>query len=193
MKAIVILPVVAVLPFKTLPDPPVIGVNRAAGRYPCSHFVAADLHVIQSVTPVGKPYRVFPKPVIERAMVDEGVDLQADIHVEDLFNDYPRSGKNSAPWSAHSATMALVLAASLGATQIEVMGLDRDAMVDIEGTEIKPPGEDEPAIVRHDLIIFDQTIKYLADRGVVVSEFTTEQSTVDSKDAEGEADADDAA
>lgn len=192
MKAIVILPVVAVLPFTAPQDIPIIGVNAAAEKFTCTHFVAGDLHVIQSVKPLGTPQRVFPKPVTERAMVDEGVDVQANLHVEDLFKGYPRSGKNSAPWSAHSATMALVLAASLGATQIEVMGLDRAAMVDIEGAEIKPPGKDEPAIVRHDLIIFDQTVKYLAERGVVVSEFTSEQSTVDNKDAEDEADADDA-
>lgn len=179
MKAIVVIPTVeAAVAFTAYPGEPVIGVNSAAGKFTCTHFVAGDLHVIQSVKPLGTPQRVFPRPVIERAMADEGVDLQASKQIEDLFKDYPRSGKNAAPWSAHSATMALVLAASLGATQIDVIGLDRNAPVDIEGAPIPPVAEGEAPAVRHDLIIFDQTVKFLADRGVVVSEVNSQELTV---------------
>lgn len=141
----------------------VIGVNRAAALVECTHVIALDWPVARSVQPLGSPRRIISRTAIQFAQATEGVTPTPDGVIEDIFAAYPRK----VPWSAHTLTAALVLAASLGATQIYVIGLDDDGPSDIEGHPLPELAENETR-VRHDLIIFDQTVKYLEEKGVQV-------------------------
>lgn len=141
----------------------VIGVNRAAAIVPCTHAIALDWPVARSVQPLGAPKRIISTTAIQHAQTTEGLTPKPDGVIEEIFKAWPRT----TPWSAHCCTAALVLAASLGAKLIHVIGLDTDGANDIEGDPLPPLAEGETR-VRHDLIIFDQTVEYLEEKGVEV-------------------------
>lgn len=154
MNAVIILPgVTSEIPQAQV----VIGVNTAVAG--CTHAIALDLPAYSSIEPLPGVKRILSKTTIQQSQQKTGEIPPHDGVVEDLFKAYPRM----VAWSAHTLTAALVLAASLGATSIEVIGLDGDC--DIEGTRLAPEQAGEK---RHDLIILDDTVRYLHDRGVYV-------------------------
>ena len=157
MNATIILPGAQVEPADI-----VIGVNHFAAG--CTHAIALDLHAYSSIEPLPGVKRIISKTTIHQSQQQTGQIPPHDGVVEDLFKAYPRT----VPWSAHTLTAAMVLAASLGAKQITVCGLDTDGPNDIEGAPLPELSEGEER-VRHDLIIFEQTANYMMKRGTGIS------------------------
>ena len=171
MNAVIILPGAQVEPADI-----VIGVNTAVPG--CTHAIALDLPAYSSIEPLPGVKRILSATTVQQSQQQTGEIPQHDGQVEDLFKAYPRT----VPWSAHTLTAALVLAASLGAKQIEVIGLDEAS--DIEGSPLPEAAEGESP-VRHDLIILDQTVKYLEAKGVEIDLGNSSDSiTLPSEDGE---------
>lgn len=97
-----------------------IGVNRAAIAYQCDHWCAIDYHMVKDKWP-----QVKGKPQL-------WTDRQ---QVQKFGGNYFRTIDTDCPanWGTFSMTVAIVLAAHLGATQIDVWGCDWAGTLDYDG------------------------------------------------------------
>lgn len=168
MKAYILL---ETTPFK-LPvgdaDDVFIGVNGSGVDHPVHWEVVPDWKNVKK--PRAKDAKLFTTHYAgEHAFVD-GRELAPAMKFEDLLKEY---STHPSCWTAFGASAALVLAAKLGATEIIVLGLDREALVTIDGRKIEQPLEEgtkkKLPVVRHDLGVFFDTVKFLEGRGVEVT------------------------
>lgn len=91
-----------------------IGVNRAVLKFACDWWAALDYQTFTRDTPLGNP-RLFTRAEYRHKTARTGIDA------EDLFGLLPREKVN---WPLYTSTASLLLAAYLGAKQIDVYGAD---------------------------------------------------------------------
>jgi len=109
-----------------------IGVNRAAGVVRCDYWVALDVHTAGITVPRGTPV-VVNKPNIHKQMCREFqyVTQLPHLSVGSLRLREPRSKTTN--WRRFGLTVALVLAAELGAVHIDCFGVDWCGQADFDG------------------------------------------------------------
>lgn len=140
-----------------------IGVNRAATVFSCDIWAALDFPLI-----VSQRQHVLGTSAVmtcrETRRSLECRKIQYSWHiVEDLFDYCPHSMR----YCGFSATSALILAAKLGATQINVYGADWTDAPDFDGYS-------HPGMTRNETRwnnerkIWGDVSQWLADRGVTV-------------------------
>lgn len=106
-----------------------IGVNRAVTRFACDWWAALDYQTIGEVTPCGWPM-VFTTAESVAALARRGVTLDGYLTFEELVTDISRDTR----WPMYSATAAIALAQSLGASSIDVWGAPMIGESDFDGT-----------------------------------------------------------
>lgn len=100
---------------------PIIAVNRAALFTYADYWSLCDFDVFRLVKPKGRP-KIWTRQDCRDRIIrewDRARDHQIDIH-ELYFDRYPPELR----WTKYSALAALVLAHTLGATQIDCYGCD---------------------------------------------------------------------
>ena len=113
-----------------------IGVNTAASLFACDWWSCADQHRFAEIEPVGTP-RLFTIDAEYHKMQSRNGDKVAKFEVQgwkSVFADV------SAPsiWQNFSATSALVLARWLGATHLDVYGVDMTGVTCCAGETMAP-------------------------------------------------------
>ena len=105
----------------------VVGVNRAAAFRPCGVWAALDTPVIKTYgrEVVGRPV-LFTRRETAESLRRRGLLPESVVCCEDLACPVDR-------WDLFTLTAALVLAASRGATDVEVYGCDRTDGPDWDG------------------------------------------------------------
>lgn len=113
----------------------VIGVNRVAGSVPCHYAAMLDMLPYQMLRRSGGDFIGTPVHVTgrteRRKLAIEFPDVERFPFVDwSTISAVPRGIR----WGLYSATMALVLARSLGATEVECWGVDWRGAADWDGT-----------------------------------------------------------
>lgn len=106
----------------------VIGVNRAVLKYPCTWWAALDWQVVDEVGPACDALltmRASAESLARRQKLPEHV-----VESESLFEYLPPPATG---WTRYSMTTAIVFAASLGSTLIELYGFDATNATDWDG------------------------------------------------------------
>jgi len=112
----------------------VIGVNRVAGSVPCHYAAMLDTLPYQMLRReggdfIGEPVHVTGKSE-RRKLAKEFPDVERFPFVDwSTISGIPRGLR----WGLYSATMAMVLARSLGASEIECWGVDWQGTADWDG------------------------------------------------------------
>jgi hypothetical protein len=147
-----------------------IGVNRAAGAMRCDYWVALDVHTAGITTPRGEPV-VVNKPNIHRQMCGEFpyVSQLAHLSVEGLRLRRPGSEKIN--WQRFGLTVAVVLAAELGAARVDCFGVDWCGQSDFDGFRHIRNRRTESRWQR-ERQLYHQVVAALAERGVLVRRMT---------------------
>lgn len=168
MKAVVLCPGPSLADLKSLPQSDVsIGVNRAVLAHHCDWLVAGDYPFLREYD-FGYTLKLFTSRATK---VPRPERFSQVLHNEDLSFPQPPA------WRSKSVTLALVLAAYLGATQIDLFGADMAGTADWDGHEYQmrgyPPGQAQRdrSPQRWDLerVLLSETIQMLSDRGIVAS------------------------
>jgi hypothetical protein len=139
----------------------VIGVNRACEFRECTWRVALDPNRFNDL-PLGNP-RLFTLATTVLWLKAEGKPIPADVlTIDDIWRDYPQCG-----WNIYSATSALILAAHVGATSIDVYGADwKPDAPDFDNVQTST--NRTVARFESERQIWEATVEYLASRGVTV-------------------------
>lgn len=111
-----------------------IGVNRAAVMRPCDWWCASDYPLIRDYDPIGKP-RLFTN----ENKVNRPERFSEILFKEQIWKLWPSLPENG-PWSLFTAPSALILAAYLGATDIQVWGCDFKGTSDADGHQYQWDG-----------------------------------------------------
>jgi hypothetical protein len=136
-----------------------IGVNRAVTRFACHWWAALDAPVVHKhgAEAVGKP-RVFT--LASRASELVGWQVAT---LESLERYCPAITR----WGSFTAPAALVLAGSLGATQIDVFGADWTNQPDFDGHNDPDAYRDENRWGR-ERVLWSKVCEFLLAAGVSV-------------------------
>ena len=175
LRAAVLCPGPSLSPFEDTDAHDVrIGVNRAAGAVRCEYWVALDVHTAGITTPRGKPV-VVNKPNIHRQMCDEFpcVSQLSHLSVEGLRLRRPGSEKIN--WQRFGLTVAVVLAAELGAARIDCFGVDWCGQSDFDGFRHTRNRRTDSRWQR-ERRLYQQVVAALAERGVIVRRMTFGQN-----------------
>ncbi len=140
-----------------------IGVNRAVLRFACHWLAAKDYTTLKQIYREGGPRGTPSLFTIPQTWKDS----------RDKFGPFPQfiTTDQIAPpipnWSVKTAPAALVLAAHLGATSIDVYGADWTNEPDFDGVLIDGTQRDE-ARWNDEAIYWAAVTAYLKDKGVTV-------------------------
>lgn len=129
MKAIVLCPGPSLSQYTPQPAAVTIGVNRAVLFQKCDWLASSDYPFLRDYE-FGYPVKLFTNQdtKLHRAQTR----FTEVLHKEALFHKYPPAETS---WTLLTATSALILAAHLGATQIDVYGADWKGTQDWDGHE----------------------------------------------------------
>jgi len=150
-----------------------IGVNAAACVFACDYWSVGDTLGFQRLTPVGLPI-VF-------AMDDSRNSNQCNcpkrfgMH-QWLTWESVRDALGCSPadvWLNWSATAAMGLAVHLGATEIDVYGVDQSGMTDVSGRTT--PGRSDARWGR-EVPNWYETLKWVRSRGITVNVITESEA-----------------
>lgn len=131
-----------------------ICVNRAACRFPTAWWVAMDFQLFTAHQPIGDPQLVTRAAYRPKYTTRPGIDAEA------------LSGPKS--FDVFSSTTALVLAAHLGATKVNVYGYDATNAPDFDGVT---PCESKRTDERweHEARIWNDVRDWMVSRGIEVN------------------------
>ncbi len=141
-----------------------IAVNRAAMAHRCDVWAACDYPTIRDFHEqvIGSPILLTRRQTWED--VGRRVKLTPTL-IEDLFDYLP---PNNLPWTLYTANVALVYAAKMGATQIDIFGADwKPEAPDFDGVSVALDRSAER--FRNETIIWGRIVEVLAGRGVRVN------------------------
>lgn len=119
---------------RTWPQPAdvVLAVNRAAIAFPSDYWVALDYPLIREHTPIGSPALVTQQATFD-SLAQRKQNPKTVVLVESLFDFYPRK----MGWTRLTFSVAVVFAAYLGATAINVYGADWTSEPDFDGVQLE--------------------------------------------------------
>jgi hypothetical protein len=137
-----------------------LGVNRTPLCFAVDWWVATDDRILKTFRPPYVPKLFTQKETEYRLSKQPDFRIKPTMLYESLFDEFPNTGHwcevhglteserrccelgGKHNWSFLSATAALVLAAHLGATQIDIFGADWKGTGDWDGFEYDYPGEE---------------------------------------------------
>ena len=139
MKAVILNPGPSLANLDAVPECDLsIAVNRAALKFPCTIWAAADYPMIRDnwKQVLGQP-RIL---TIDQTWHDIGHRVALDLETtrEEIFKTYLNT--KDVNWPMCTSFMAVVCAARAGATEIEIYGADWEGTEDFDGTQAA--GED---------------------------------------------------
>lgn len=146
-----------------------IAVNRGVHRVPCTHWVMADLNPFEKDPPAKLP------PVWTSENIISHFPKGSATAYETLGNRHPFLVNTYSPdgvvdWRSFSSTAALIVAAHLGATRIDVYGADWTNEPDFDGKSINQgPHERDAERWKNERQIWDAVGGYLTSIGVSVN------------------------
>lgn len=136
----------------------VVGVNRACQHTECAYVVAMDKETVAELAPLGNPTVVTTLQSHELARSKAKL-----LNIADVKNWFRQSG------TFHfSATNAVITAAYLGATDIDVYGADMHGTADFDGIELERFRRSD-ARWQRERSLFGRIVTLLAQRGVTVT------------------------
>lgn len=141
----------------------VIGVNRAVTWHVCDYWSCADVHTFSLAWPIGSPTIVCLRGIY-REMCLRHPDAAEHEH---LNRRAIRLDGTKLNWTRFSAHVAIVLAAQLGAVEIDCYGMDLAGTADADGFADPRQHRDEGRWNKERRILAELT-EILAARGVTV-------------------------
>jgi len=143
----------------------VLGVNRAVGVAPCDYWVMLDGALVWRISrPVGHPVIVCSHSM-HKELWDNYLDSRDHKWLDAMsFKD---KYCTSMEWAIFSATTAVICAASLGATQIDMWGADMAGTREFDGPMPERATRNEARWEREARIL-DRISNHLWTRGVKV-------------------------
>lgn len=145
-----------------------IGVNRAVMTYPCRYWVCLDSWTYKDMVAdtIGLPTIVCRRAIREQIEeMHHGMRLVALEFVNPDDIDLPTE---PAKWAQYGSTVAIALAASLGAKRIDCYGMDLAGREDHDGFTDKRQRR-SPGRWRVERRLLETFLPWLESRGVEVS------------------------
>lgn len=141
-----------------------IGVNRAAIAYGCDWWAALDSPLIldPACTPAGSPSLFTSRETAARLARNLRHWAYGATVAEDVFPGESLPGN----WTLFTAPAALILAAHLGATRIDVYGADWTDAADFDG--VRPTSDRSPVRWAREIPIWAAVVEWLGVRGTRV-------------------------
>jgi len=141
-----------------------IAVNRAAAARACDYWCIWDPESFDDCEPMGRPTIVMDRKRWQRlAEVRPAAGRHGSIVREDLATPPPSTG-----WVSWSATVAVVLAWNLGATEIAVLGADLAGRADFDGVSL-PRQRRSPERWQRERDCWTRLIAWMHGEGVEVT------------------------
>jgi len=140
----------------------IAGVNRAVSVAPCDFWVLLDDTPFYSATPLGEPALVTSSMIHRRLLRKKLIDPARPFIDRSRLPD-----AGELRWGRFSATNALVLLASLGATEIECFGVDLAGTLDWD-QHSHPQDRRNEQRWREEAGLWHDLTTYLAARGCQV-------------------------
>jgi hypothetical protein len=148
---------------------PVIAINRAAAARPCTHWCILDAESYDDIAPIGEPVIITTRKQWDRLTAAHG-DIAGREHIlHTEISDAPPARKLG--WKEFSALTAIVAAASKGATQIDVYGMDLAGDADYDGVRLDRHRRDDVRWAQEKRL-FDNLAEWYGRRGVIVTRKT---------------------
>ncbi len=139
--------------------------NRAVIFRECDWWSFIDPATFRDWKPIGNPALFFRRDTRDsiRAVNPGLIDGRKQIVLDDIKHEFPEGG-----WTLLSATIALVLAAHLGATSIDVFGADWTDEPDFDGLCPAGCNRDETRWSM-ELVLWGQLVDHFQTRGISVT------------------------
>lgn len=150
---------------------PIVAVNRAALRHRCDFWAAMDFPLIERIGAdvLGSPMLLTSQETISE-MTKRGIGWRGDVgFARDLSSYCP----SSLEWDLFTAPTALVFAGFIGATRIDIWGMDWKGLADFDGVEAGENRSPERWALDRG-IIQNRLIPWLRYRGIDVVRHTLE-------------------
>ncbi len=156
-----------------------IGVNRAVTQFACHWWAACDWFVFEQWRPLAAPGGALPAVFTIPAQRDVIAARLPDRHALHNWLTWDQVRPGAPPdWEFSSSVSALVLAWHLGATRIDVYGVDMAGDCDFGRASDNPAFDKQVAAHRNpdrwarEQPVWDRTVRWLTDHAITVVHHT---------------------
>lgn len=149
----------------------VVGVNTAAALYDCDWWSVADAHRFYEITPKNNPSVFTIGPERDKILASDQAARLKSTNVTDWNTVKESVGLigTKVPMPNWSCTSALMLCKYLGATSVDVYGVDLSGERDVTGEKTHHRNADR---WKKELVEWDWLVEWMREAGVEVERVT---------------------